>query len=120
MSNALVVKNPEQFLTGALGNFDAYVERVSQIPVLRKRKKSNSPAASARKAIWPAARQLVRFASAFRRAHRPRICRLRACPSAIWSRKAMSALMKAVKRFDPTMNVRLVSFRGALDSRGNP
>ena len=36
MTNALALKGPEQFLTGALGNFDAYVERVSQIPVLGK------------------------------------------------------------------------------------
>ena len=36
MANALVVKNPETLLAGPLGSLDAYIERVSQIPVLSR------------------------------------------------------------------------------------
>ena len=36
MTNALVLKSPDTLLAGPLGNLDAYIERVSRIPVLSR------------------------------------------------------------------------------------
>ena len=109
MSNALVVKNPEQFLTGALGNFDAYVERVSQIPVLRKEEEVELARRFHEEDDLAAARQLVvshlRFVVHIARGYVGY-----GLPIGDLVQEGNVGLMKAVKRFDPTMNVRLVSF----------
>src|SRR6267142_1788460 len=109
MSNALVVKNPEQFLTGALGNFDAYVERVSQIPVLRKEEEVELARRFHEEADLAAARQLVvshlRFV-----VHIARSYLGYGLPIGDLVQEGNVGLMKAVKRFDPNVGVRLVSF----------
>jgi RNA polymerase sigma-32 factor len=109
MSNALVVKNPEQFLTGALGNFDAYVERVSRIPVLKKEEEVELARRFHEAGDLAAARQLVvshlRFVVHIARGYVGY-----GLPIGDLVQEGNVGLMKAVKRFDPTMNVRLVSF----------
>jgi RNA polymerase sigma-32 factor len=109
MSNALVVKSPEQFLTGALGNFDAYVERVSQIPVLGKDEEIELAKRFHAEGDLEAARKLVishlRFVVHIARGYVGY-----GLPMGDLVQEGNVGLMKAVKRFDPTMNVRLVSF----------
>jgi RNA polymerase sigma-32 factor len=109
MSTALVVKSPEQFLTGALGNFDAYVERVSQIPVLSKEAEVELARRFREESDLEAARQLVishlRFVVHIARGYVGY-----GLPMGDLVQEGNVGLMKAVKRFDPSMNVRLVSF----------
>ena len=109
MSTALVVKGPEQFLTGALGNFDAYVERVSQIPVLAKEAEVELARRFREKGDLEAARELVishlRFVVHIARGYVGY-----GLPIGDLVQEGNVGLMKAVKRFDPSMNVRLVSF----------
>jgi RNA polymerase sigma-32 factor len=109
MSTALVVKGPEQFLTGALGNFDAYVERVSQIPVLAKEAEVELARRFREEGDLEAARELVishlRFVVHIARGYMGY-----GLPMGDLVQEGNVGLMKAVKRFDPSMNVRLVSF----------
>jgi len=119
MSNALVVKNPEQFLTGALGNFDAYVERVSQIPVLKKEEEVELARRFREEGDLVAARQLVvshlRFVVHIARGYVGY-----GLPIGDLVQEGNVGLMKAVKRFDPNDECAPRVLRGALDSRGNP
>jgi len=109
MTNALVVKGPEQFLIGALGNFDAYVERVSQIPVLGKEEEIELAKRFHAAGDLEAARKLVishlRFVVHIARGYVGY-----GLPIGDLVQEGNVGLMKAVKRFDPTMDVRLVSF----------
>ncbi|HZF17132.1 MAG TPA: RNA polymerase sigma factor RpoH [Steroidobacteraceae bacterium] len=109
MSNALVAKSPEQFLTGSLGNFDAYVDRVSQIPVLAKDVEIELARRFHKDGDLEAARQLVishlRFVVHIARGYVGY-----GLPIGDLVQEGNVGLMKAVKRFDPEMNVRLVSF----------
>jgi RNA polymerase sigma-32 factor len=109
MSNALVVKRPEQFLTGSLGNFDAYVERVSRIPMLSKDEEIELAKRFHAAGDLEAARELVishlRFVVHIARGYVGY-----GLPIGDLVQEGNVGLMKAVKRFDPGMNVRLVSF----------
>jgi RNA polymerase sigma-32 factor len=109
MSTALVVKSPEQFLTGPLGSFDAYVERVSQIPVLSKEEEIELAKHFHAQGDLEAARRLVlahlRFVVHIARGYMGY-----GLPIVDLVQEGNVGLMKAVKRFDPGMNVRLVSF----------
>jgi RNA polymerase sigma-32 factor len=109
MSNALVVKSPEQFLTGSLGNFDAYVERVSRIPMLSKDEEIELAKRFHAAGDLEAARELVishlRFVVHIARGYVGY-----GLPIGDLVQEGNVGLMKAVKRFDPGMNVRLVSF----------
>ena len=109
MSNALVVKGSEHFLTGALGNFDAYVERVSRIPMLSKEQEVELAKRFHADGDLEAARQLVishlRFVVHIARGYVGY-----GLPIGDLVQEGNVGLMKAVKRFDPSVNVRLVSF----------
>ena len=73
MTNALVVKNPETLLSGPLGSLDAYIERVSQIPVLSRESELELATRFHRDNDLDAARQLVLVAPAFRGPCRARL-----------------------------------------------
>ncbi len=109
MSNALVVKGSEQFLTGSLGNFDAYVERVSRIPMLSKEQEVELAKRFHANGDLEAARELVishlRFVVHIARGYVGY-----GLPIGDLVQEGNVGLMKAVKRFDPAVNVRLVSF----------
>jgi RNA polymerase sigma-32 factor len=109
MSNALVVKGSEHFLTGSLGNFDAYVERVSRIPMLSKEQEVELAKRFRADGDLEAARELVishlRFVVHIARGYVGY-----GLPMGDLVQEGNVGLMKAVKRFDPAVNVRLVSF----------
>src|SRR5258705_3387784 len=106
---ALVTRLGDQALAGPLGSLDAYLERVSRIAVL-SREEERALAERFRSAgDLAAARQLVlshlRFVVHIARGYVGY-----GLPIGDLVQEGNVGLMKAVKRFDPTMNVRLVSF----------
>jgi RNA polymerase sigma-32 factor len=109
MANALVVKNPETLLSGPLGSLDAYIERVSQIPVLSRESELELATRFRRDNDLDAARQLVLAHLRFV-VHVARGYTGYGLPVGDLIQEGNVGLMKAVKRFDPTIGVRLVSF----------
>ncbi len=106
---ALVARLGDQALAGPLGSLDAYLERVSRIPVL-SREQEHALAERFRSAgDLAAARQLVlshlRFVVHIARGYSGY-----GLPIGDLIQEGNVGLMKAVKRFDPSLNVRLVSF----------
>jgi RNA polymerase sigma-32 factor len=108
-STALVARNGDLALTGAVGSLDAYLERVSHIPVLSREEERALADRFRRHNDLGAARQLVlshlRFVVHIARGYGGY-----GLPVGDLIQEGNVGLMKAVKRFDPTMNVRLVSF----------
>lgn len=106
---ALVARVGDQALAGPLGSLDAYLERVSRIPVLTReqeralaeRFRSNEDLAAARELVLAHLRFVVHIARGYSGY---------GLPIGDLIQEGNVGLMKAVKRFDPTMNVRLVSF----------
>jgi RNA polymerase sigma-32 factor len=109
MTNALVVKNPETLLAGPLGSLDAYIERVSQIPVLSRESELELATRFHRDNDLDAARQLVLAHLRFV-VHVARGYMGYGLPVGDLIQEGNVGLMKAVKRFDPSVGVRLVSF----------
>ena len=109
MTNALVVKNPETLLSGPLGSLDAYIERVSQIPVLSRESELELATRFHRDNDLDAARQLVLAHLRFV-VHVARGYMGYGLPVGDLIQEGNVGLMKAVKRFDPSVGVRLVSF----------
>jgi RNA polymerase sigma-32 factor len=109
MANALVVKNPETLLSGPLGSLDAYIERVSQIPVLSRESELELATRFHRDNDLDAARQLVLAHLRFV-VHVARGYMGYGLPVGDLIQEGNVGLMKAVKRFDPSVGVRLVSF----------
>jgi len=106
---ALVARIGDQALAGPLGSLDAYLERVGRIPVL-SRDEERALAERFRSAgDLEAARQLVlshlRFVVHIARGYSGY-----GLPVGDLIQEGNVGLMKAVKRFDPSLNVRLVSF----------
>ncbi|MEO7774907.1 MAG: RNA polymerase sigma factor RpoH [Steroidobacteraceae bacterium] len=105
----MIAGNSVFALTGPLGSFDAYVDRVSHIPVLSRDEEVELATRFRRDADLPAARQLVlshlRFVVHIARGYGGY-----GLPVADLVQEGNVGLMKAVKRFDPGMGVRLVSF----------
>ncbi|HLW23657.1 MAG TPA: RNA polymerase sigma factor RpoH [Steroidobacteraceae bacterium] len=109
MSTALVAQQTGLVFAGPVGTLDAYIDRVSQIPVLSK----DEEIALARRfrdaADLEAARQLVlshlRFVVHIARGYLGY-----GLPMGDLVQEGNVGLMKAVKRFDPGVGVRLVSF----------
>ncbi len=105
-----VVARPSDFvLSGPVGSFDAYMDKVSRIPVLT-REDENKLATRFRDAgDLDAARQLVlshlRFVVHIARGYSGY-----GLPLGDVVQEGNVGLMKAVKRFDPDVGVRLVSF----------
>ena len=109
-STALAVsRNGDLALTGAVGSLDAYLERVSHIPVLTREEERALADRFKRDNDLSAARQLVlshlRFVVHIARGYGGY-----GLPVGDLIQEGNVGLMKAVKRFDPSVNVRLVSF----------
>ena len=108
MTTALVARN-DFALTGPLGSLDAYLERVSHIPVLTReqeralaeRFRNENDLAAARELVLAHLRFVVHIARGYGGY---------GLPMGDLIQEGNIGLMKAVKRFNPTLNVRLVSF----------
>jgi len=110
MTTALVRRNPAELaLLGPIGSFDAYVEAVSRIPVLSREDETELATRFRRDDDLDAARQLVlshlRFVVHIARGYHGY-----GLPLGDLVQEGNVGLMKAVKRFDPAVGVRLVSF----------
>jgi RNA polymerase sigma-32 factor len=107
---ALVPRHPAELaLVGPIGSFDAYVDAVSRIPVLSREDEIDLATRFHRDNDLDAARQLVlshlRFVVHIARGYNGY-----GLPLGDLVQEGNVGLMKAVKRFDPAVGVRLVSF----------
>src|ERR1700728_1789900 len=106
---ALVTRVGDHALAGPLGSLDAYLDRVSRIPVLSReeehrlaeRFRSQDDVAAARQLVLSHLRFVVHIARGYSGY---------GLPIGDLIQEGNVGLMKAVKRFDPSLNVRLVSF----------
>jgi RNA polymerase sigma-32 factor len=106
---ALVTRMGDQALAGPLGSLDAYLERVGRIPVLTRdeeralaeRFRSQDDLDAARELVLAHLRFVVHIARGYNGY---------GLPVGDLIQEGNVGLMKAVKRFDPSLNVRLVSF----------
>ena len=110
MSTALVAKQTGGLVfAGPVGSLDSYIDRVSQIPVLSKEDEIALAVRFRSEADLDSARQLVlshlRFVVHIARGYLGY-----GLPMGDLVQEGNVGLMKAVKRFDPTVGVRLVSF----------
>jgi RNA polymerase sigma-32 factor len=107
---ALVARPPAELaLVGPIGSLDAYVDAVSRIPVLSREDEAELATRLRRDNDLDAARQLVlshlRFVVHIARGYNGY-----GLPMGDLVQEGNVGLMKAVKRFDPSVGVRLVSF----------
>jgi RNA polymerase sigma-32 factor len=109
MTAALIVKPTSLIPAGPVGSLDAYIDRVSQIPVLSKEDEIALAIRFRSEGDLDAARQLVlshlRFVVHIARGYLGY-----GLPMGDLVQEGNVGLMKAVKRFDPAVGVRLVSF----------
>ena len=109
MTTALIRPNTDLVFAGPVGSLDAYVERVSRIPVLSREDEIALATRYRAEDDLDAARQLVlshlRFVVHIARGYTGY-----GLPVGDLIQEGNVGLMKAVKRFDPTVGVRLVSF----------
>src|SRR6202041_4039967 len=110
MTTALVAKQAGGLVfAGPVGSLDSYIDRVSQIPVLSKEAELALAIRFRSEGDLDAARQLVlshlRFVVHIARGYLGY-----GLPMGDLVQEGNVGLMKAVKRFDPTVGVRLVSF----------
>jgi RNA polymerase sigma-32 factor len=108
-STALVLKSHSLALDGPVGSLEAYVERVSSIPVLSREEELSLAKRFHDDGDLDAARLLVLSHLRFV-VHVARGYMGYGLPVADLIQEGNVGLMKAVKRFDPDMGVRLVSF----------
>ena len=106
---ALVLKNQSLAFDGPVGSLDAYIERVSSIPVLSREEELELAKRFHEHQDLEAARLLVLSHLRFV-VHVARGYMGYGLPVADLIQEGNVGLMKAVKRFDPDMGVRLVSF----------
>jgi RNA polymerase sigma-32 factor len=108
-ATALVAKQGGLVFAGPVGSLDSYIDRVSQIPVLTKEDEVALATKFRTEADLEAARQLVlshlRFVVHIARGYLGY-----GLPMGDLVQEGNVGLMKAVKRFDPGVGVRLVSF----------
>jgi RNA polymerase sigma-32 factor len=106
---ALIAKPTALVFGGPVGSLDSYIDRVSQIPVLTKEDEVALATRFRTQADLDAARQLVlshlRFVVHISRGYLGY-----GLPMGDLIQEGNVGLMKAVKRFDPNVGVRLVSF----------
>jgi RNA polymerase sigma-32 factor len=106
---ALLAQPADLGISGPLGSFDAYVERVGRVPVLSREEERQLAERFRDHDDLDAAKQLVlshlRFVVHIARGYGGY-----GLPISDLVQEGNVGLMKAVKRFDPTMGVRLVSF----------
>ena len=109
MTAALIAKPSGLVLAGPIGSLDSYIDRVSQIPVLSKEDEIALAIKFRSDGDLDAARQLVlshlRFVVHIARGYLGY-----GLPMGDLVQEGNVGLMKAVKRFDPAVGVRLVSF----------
>ena len=109
MTAALLPKPTSMILSGPVGSLDSYIDRVSQIPVLSKDEETALAVRYRSEGDLDAARQLVlshlRFVVHIARGYLGY-----GLPMGDLVQEGNVGLMKAVKRYDPTVGVRLVSF----------
>jgi RNA polymerase sigma-32 factor len=109
VANALVARKNDFVLSGPVGSFDAYMDKVSRIPVLSREDEADLAKRFRNDGDLEAARQLVlshlRFVVHIARGYSGY-----GLPLGDVVQEGNVGLMKAVKRFDPTVGVRLVSF----------
>jgi RNA polymerase sigma-32 factor len=110
MVNALIPRTPAELaIAGPIGSFDAYVDTVSRIPVLSREDEQALAVRFHTEGDLDAARQLVlshlRFVLHIARGYAGY-----GLPMGDLVQEGNVGLMKAVKRFDPAVGVRLVSF----------
>jgi RNA polymerase sigma-32 factor len=109
MTTALVSRNHEIALAGPVGSLDAYIQAVGAIPVLSKedeqalatRFRDDEDLDAARELVMAHLRFVVHIAKGYTGY---------GLPLADLIQEGNVGLMKAVKRFDPEYDVRLVSF----------
>ena len=109
MTNALVSRNHEIALAGPVGSLDAYIQAVGAIPVLSKedeqalalRFRDEEDLDAARELVMAHLRFVVHIAKGYTGY---------GLPLSDLIQEGNVGLMKAVKRFDPGYDVRLVSF----------
>jgi RNA polymerase sigma-32 factor len=108
-ANALITRKNDFVLAGPVGSFDAYMDKVSRIPVLSREDEAALANRFRDEGDLEAARQLVvshlRFVVHIARGYSGY-----GLPLGDVVQEGNVGLMKAVKRFDPTVGVRLVSF----------
>jgi RNA polymerase sigma-32 factor len=109
MSSALIAKQTGLVFAGPVGSLDAYIDRVSQIAVLSREDEVALATRFRSEGDLEAARQLVlshlRFVVHIARGYLGY-----GLPMGDLVQEGNVGLMKAVKRFDPGVGVRLVSF----------
>jgi RNA polymerase sigma-32 factor len=108
-ATAVVARKNDFVLSGPVGSFDAYMDKVSRIPVLSREDESVLATRFRNEGDLDAARELVlshlRFVVHIARGYSGY-----GLPLGDVVQEGNVGLMKAVKRFDPTVGVRLVSF----------
>src|ERR1041384_1479507 len=108
-ANALIAARNHDVLAGPVGSFDAYMDKVSRIPVLSREDETVLANRFRNEGDLDAARQLVlshlRFVVHIARGYSGY-----GLPLGDVVQEGNVGLMKAVKRFDPAVGVRLVSF----------
>src|SRR5690349_20633285 len=109
MTATALVARPQDVLAGPVGSFDAYMDKVSRIPVLSREDEAVLAKRFRNDGDLEAARQLVlshlRFVVHIARGYSGY-----GLPLGDVVQEGNVGLMKAVKRFDPNVGVRLVSF----------
>src|SRR3984885_7579482 len=106
---ALIANHAGLAMAGPIGSFDAYLERVSRIPVLDREHEQQLAIRFRRDNDLDAARELVLSHLRFV-VHIARDYAGYGLPMNDLVQEGNIGLMKAVKRFDPNVGVRLVSF----------
>ncbi|MBT8108364.1 MAG: RNA polymerase sigma factor RpoH [Gammaproteobacteria bacterium] len=109
MTTALVSRNHELALAGPVGSLDAYIQAVGAIPVLSKEDEQALATRFREEEDLDAARELVMAHLRFV-VHIAKGYTGYGLPLADLIQEGNVGLMKAVKRFDPEYDVRLVSF----------
>lgn len=105
----LVARRNDFLLSAPIGSFDAYLERVAQIPVLSREREQELAQRLRDAGDLAAARELVLSHLRFV-VHVARGYSGYGLPLGDIVQEGNIGLMKAVKRFDPALGVRLVSF----------
>jgi RNA polymerase sigma-32 factor len=109
MSQALAASHYDVALAGPIGSLDSYIQRVNSIPVLDKEEEQRLARRLAEHNDLDAARRLVMSQLRFV-VHIARGYTGYGLPLGDLIQEGNIGLMKAVKRFDPDVGVRLVSF----------
>ena len=108
-ATTLVARKNDFVLSGPVGSFDAYMDKVSRIPVLSREAEAELAKRFRNEGDLEAARQLVMSHLRFV-VHIARGYSGYGLPLGDVVQEGNVGLMKAVKRFDPNVGVRLVSF----------